>query len=327
MLTPDVAPVVDKGQRPNPKVKDCPGNLNRITLRQLHKPGNWFIPKGMSVTHAPPLLYESHCHTPLCRHAVGEPTDYAQVALERNLAGLHITCHGPTPREWGHCMARDDWEQYLRICARAREEYHGRVDVRTGIECDFLPSLVPYWKEFLPRYDLSHVLGSVHPQVADYRKQFWNGDPFDYQRQYFRLLAQAAETGLFDTLSHPDLVKNTVSEDWDLETILPFIEQQLDRIAQTGVAMELNTSGRNKRIAEMNPAPAILRAMKARQIPVVLGADAHVPERVGEGFEDALDLLGECGYQSVSFFFDRARRDVPIEAAKSSLKKRQAAAP
>ena len=267
-----------------------------------------------------PLLYESHCHTPLCRHSVGEPEAYAQVAHERNLAGLTLTCHGPTPREWGHCMRRDEWNQYLRICARARAAYAGRVDVKTGIECDFLPSLTSYWREFLPRYELSHVLGSVHPQVADYRKQYWNGDPFDYQKQYFKLLAQAAETGLFDTLSHPDLVKNTVSDDWDLETILPFIEKQLDRIAETGIAMELNTSGLNKNIPEMNPAPAILRAMRTRQIPVVVGADAHVPERVGADFEDALDLLETCGYSEVSFFVDRKRREVTIDAAKNSLK-------
>ena len=268
-----------------------------------------------------PLLYESHCHTPLCRHSVGEPESYALVALERNLAGINMTCHGPTPREWGHCMKSFEWNEYLRICARARDQHAGRVDVKTGIECDFLPSLTSYWREFLGRYPLSHVLGSVHPQVDEYRRHYWNGDAFDYQKKYFSLLAQAAETGLFDTLSHPDLVKNTVADDWNIERILPHIEKALDRIAPTGVAMELNTSGLNKRIREMNPAPEILRAMRSRGIRVVLGADAHVPERVGANFEDALNLLRDCGYDEVSFFVDRVRHDVGIEAAKNSLKK------
>ena len=268
-----------------------------------------------------PLLFESHCHTPLCRHSVGEPEAYAQVALERNLAGLNITCHGPTPREWGHCMKSFEWPEYERICARARDEYAGRLEVKTGVECDFLPSLTQYWRDFLANHELSHVLGSVHPQVEEYRRQYWNGDAFDYQKKYYELLAQSAETGLFDTLSHPDLVKNTVADDWDLERIFPHIEKSLDRIAATGVCMELNTSGRNKRIREMNPAPAILRAMQTRGIRVVLGADAHVPERVSEGFEDALDLLRECGFTQVSFFVDRARRDVAVAAARASLKK------
>lgn len=268
-----------------------------------------------------PLLYESHCHTPLCRHSVGEPEAYAQCALERNFAGINITCHGPTPREWGHCMKSYEWPEYLAICARARDEYAGRIDVKTGIECDFLPSLASYWRDFLASNELSHVLGSVHPQVDEYRRMYWNGDAFDYQKKYFDLLAQAAETGLFDTLSHPDLVKNSVADDWNIERVMPIVERALDRIAATKVAMELNTSGLNKKIREMNPAPAILRAMNARGVRVVIGADAHVPERVGADFEDALDVLKSCGYDEISFFVDRKRRDVSIDAAKLSLKK------
>jgi histidinol-phosphatase (PHP family) len=266
-------------------------------------------------------MFESHCHTPLCRHAVGEPEEYVQNALERGLKGIHVTCHGPTPREWSHCMKRHEWPEYLAIVERARDKFAGQIEVFTGVECDFMPSLVDYWREFLSKNEFSHILGSVHPQVADYRREFWRGDALDYQKTYFKHLAAAAETRLFDTLSHPDLVKNTTPDEWDLERILPHIERQLDRIAATGVAMELNTSGLNKTISEMNPAPQILRAMSQRQIPVVIGADAHVPERVGDRFEEALDLIAECGFQNVSYFHNRQRVDVPIETAKASLKK------
>jgi histidinol-phosphatase (PHP family) len=267
-----------------------------------------------------PVLYESHCHTPLCRHSVGEPEEYAAQALERNMAGINITCHGPTPLEWGHCMHRSEWGQYLELCNRAREAFAGKLDVKTGIECDFLPSLVTYWRDFLLANPLSHVLGSVHPQVSTYREQFWRGDAFEYQKTYFKHLADAAETRLFDTLSHPDLVKNSTPKDWNLERILPHIQRQLDRIAQSGTAMELNTSGLNKSIREMNPGPQILREMASRGIPVVIGSDAHVPERVGDKWEDALDMLTEAGFKQVSFFVDRVRNDVDIEVAKASLR-------
>ncbi len=266
-----------------------------------------------------PVLYESHCHTPLCRHSVGEPEAYAQAALERNLAGINITCHGPTPLEFGHCMRRGQWSEYLQICERAREEFAGKIEVKTGIECDFLPSLVAYWRDFLPKYELSHVLGSVHPQTALYREQFWRGDAFEYQKTYFKHLADAAETGLFDTLSHPDLVKNSTPDDWNLERIMPHIQRQLDRIAKAGTAMELNTSGRLKNVAEMNPAPAILREIAARGIPIVIGSDAHVPERVGDYWPQAFDLLQECGFETISFFVDRQRREVEVEVARASF--------
>lgn len=218
-------------------------------------------------------------------------------------------------------MARSDWPKYLEMVEEARTEYEGRLEVKLGIECDFLPSLVSYWREFLPQQTLSHVLGSVHPQVADYRTQFWRGDAVDYQKTYFKHLADAAETKLFDTLSHPDLVKNSTPQDWDVKRILPHICRQLDRIQKTGVAMELNTSGVLKRVPEMNPTPLILREIAARDIPVVLGADAHVPERVADRFEDALDLLARCGFSHISFFVDRKRREISIETARCSLKK------
>ena len=258
------------------------------------------------------LWYESHCHTPLCRHAVGEPEAYAAAALQAGFAGINITDHGPTPHEWSHCMRRDQWPEYLRIVDRARQTYSGQLDVKTGIECDYLPGPEDYWRPFLRDNTLSHVLGSVHPQMQIFRDRYWHGDAFEFQKTYFDLLARAAETGLFDTLAHPDLVKNSTPFDWNLERIFPHIERALDRIAAAGTAMELNTSGLQKAIPEMNPAPEILQAISQRQIPIVVGADAHVPERVGADFQPALSLLQDCGFSKVSYFIDRKRLSVAI---------------
>ena len=266
-----------------------------------------------------PVLFESHCHSPLCRHIGGEPEEYAQVALDKGMAGIAITCHGPTPIEWDHCIWQRDWDKYLGICERARNQFAGQIEVKTGIECDFVPSLVSYWRDFLQKQPMSHVLGSVHPQVPSYREQFWGGDAFEFQKTYFEHLADAAETGLFDTLSHPDIVKNFTPDDWDVERILPHIQRQLDRIAKTGIAMELNTSRPFGPTGELNPGPEILREMAARGIPVVIGSDAHTPSRVGDKWQEALDLLTQCGFKKISFFVDRTRRDVEIGVAKASL--------
>ena len=266
-----------------------------------------------------PLLYDSHCHTPLCRHAVGEPEEYAAIAMRRGFAGLTITCHGPTSREWDYCMRSEQWPEYLGLCARARAAFAGKVDVRTGVECDFMPGMESYWSDFLGRYDLSHVLGSVHPHAGDYRKLYQNGDALEYQKTYFDHLALAAETGLFDTLAHPDVIKNIDPSQWQIDRILPSIQKSLDRIARTGVAMELNSSGLTKDIPEMNPGPVMLCEMASRAIPVVVGSDAHSPRRVGAHFDDALDLLQQCGFRNVSFFVERRRRDVPLDLARVSL--------
>jgi len=269
-----------------------------------------------------PVLYESHMHTPLCRHASGTPQEYAAVSQQRGLKGIIVTCHNPLPDGISQDvrMYPEQWPEYVAIVEQAREEWRGRVDVRLGLECDYLPGLESWLEKQISGAELHHVLGSVHPQIGEYRQRYYTGDAVAYQRQYFEHLAQAAESGLFDTLAHPDLVKNIFPDEWQIERVTPDIERALDRIAASGTAMELNTSGLLKVIPEMNPAPAILSQMQARGIPVVLGADAHVPQRVAANYEDALDLLQNAGYTHVSFFLKRERQSVPIDVARDSLR-------
>jgi histidinol-phosphatase (PHP family) len=216
-------------------------------------------------------------------------------------------------------MTPEQFGDYVEMIAATREKFAGRLDVRTGLESDYYPGVEPWLKELHDRVPLSHVLGSIHYQVGDYRKLFYTGEIHSYQELYFEHLALSAESGLFDTLAHPDLIKNESPADWDFNRLRPVIERALDRIAATGVAMELNTSGVQKSLPEMNPSPPQLVMMRERGIPVVIGADAHVPERVGDGYVTALHLLQASGYTEVSFFLDRKRQDVPILDALASL--------
>ncbi len=266
-------------------------------------------------------MYETHMHTPLCKHATGEPEEYAAAALERGLRGIIVTCHNPMPDGFSANvrMMPQQFGSYVEMVARARAAYAGRVDVRLGLECDYFPGY-ENWLERQVRSEAFHyVLGSVHPQIKEYKAAFWKGDAVAFFRQYYEHLAMAAESGFFDCLSHPDIVKNIAPSQWDAGAIIDDIRLALDRIARTGMAMELNTSGVNKDLPEMNPGVTILAEMKARNIPVVIGADAHVPKRVGDGFAKALNILREVGYARVSLFLDRTRWEIPISDALASL--------
>lgn len=267
------------------------------------------------------ILFESHSHTPLCKHAFGEPSEYAEVALQRGLKGLIVTCHNPMPNGFSARvrMAEDELDQYIDLVAATTDLFRDRVDVRLGLEADYFEGMESYLEKQLNSADFHFVLGSVHPQIDEFRDRYWQDDLLEVQRTYFRLLAKSAETGLFDSISHPDLIKNFTSEDWQPELIMDEICRTLDRIAACGVAMELNTSGVNKTISEMNPMPAMLREMAVRNIPITLGSDAHVPERVADGYETAMELLKECGFTHVNYFLQRRRHEVPIDVALSSL--------
>ncbi|MEO8613748.1 MAG: histidinol-phosphatase [Luteolibacter sp.] len=268
-----------------------------------------------------PLLYESHCHTTLCKHAFGTTGEYAEAALARNFKGITFTCHCPLPDGFSANvrMAPEQFDEYVGMVASTRDAFAGRLDVRLGLESDYYPGVEAWLEKLHASVPLSHVLGSIHYQVYDYRKLFYTGEILSYQKLYYDHLALSAESGLFDTLSHPDLIKNESPADWDFERLRPSIEHALDRIAATGVAMELNTSGVQKALPEMNPSPSQLALMCERDIPVVIGADAHVASRVGDGYVTALRMLERAGYNEVSYFIDRQRRTIPISDALASL--------
>ncbi len=130
------------------------------------------------------ILYESHMHTPLCKHAQGEPEEYAAAAEQRGLRGIVVTCHNPPIDGWSPSvrMAEEQFDGYVQMIDRARQVWAGRVDVRLGMECDFVPGMEEALAKQLQRAEFNHILGSVHPQMKEYKDRFFTGNILDFQR-------------------------------------------------------------------------------------------------------------------------------------------------
>ena len=269
-----------------------------------------------------PIFYESHMHTTLCRHATGSVDDYARQAVARGLKGMTVTCHCPLPDniDHGQRMAPDELDTYQDMVGQAAAEWQGRLDIRLGMESDFAPFLIPHLTALHASRPFSYILGSVHPHAEYFRERYNTGNPPEYHRTYYRMLAEAAESGLFDCLSHPDLVKYIDHAEWSFHRYAPDIEASLDRIAAMGTCMELNTAGHLMSLGEYSPGQPQLEMMHQRRIPVVVGADAHAAHRVADHFKEALDLLADVGYRTVSIFLDRERRDLNIEQVRRTLR-------
>ncbi len=123
-------------------------------------------------------------------------------------------------------------------------------------------------------------------------------------------LGEAARSGLFDILAHPDLVKV-----WGRDRPLPegdlrrYYELAIEGIAESGVAIEVSTAGLRKRAQEIYPAPALLQMCVEAGAPVALSSDAHRPEDVGADYDRALELLESVGVSELCVF--RAPRASP----------------
>jgi histidinol-phosphatase (PHP family) len=125
--------------------------------------------------------------------------------------------------------------------------------------------------------------------------------------RYFDTLAAAASSGLFDSLSHPDLVKifGERAASFDYAPVA-------DAIAAGGVAVEVSTAGLRKPVGELYPHPEFLAACRGRGVPVTLGSDAHSPDVVGRDFDRARELMRSAGYETVTIFERRQARQEPL---------------
>ena len=112
--------------------------------------------------------------------------------------------------------------------------------------------------------------------------------------RYFATLAEAARSGLYDIMAHPDLVKV-----WGRARPQPerdprhYYEPAVEAMLEAGVAMEVSTAGLRKPAGELYPGPALLEMAVDAGLPIALSSDAHVPEQLGFRYDDAVAALRE----------------------------------
>lgn len=267
---------------------------------------------------------DCHIHTPLCGHACGDPVDYVRAAAERMVTTLTFSCHIPMEDEDGFRgrgirMAMEDLPRYRQMVDEARQLGHSLgVDVLCGIEAEYFPDpeAMRRMSQTLRDNHFDFILGSIHHQLPIFQEFIEEQDLLDdgaIITAYFEMLAQAAESGTYHSLAHPDLIRiyNTVASFDPVDYAGP-IQRALDRIAATPCCLEVNTSGLIKGVFEMHPAPVILGWARERDIPLTLGSDSHLPEQVGQFFGPVTQTLREIGYTHAHFFRNGQRQSYPL---------------
>src|SRR5713101_2957744 len=108
-------------------------------------------------------------------------------------------------------MTRAELPQYVAMVQEAAEVAPLRV--KLGLEADYFPGTESYIADMLREWPFEFVLGSVHVLNPQYRERFGHLPPDALIDAYFDELAAAAATHLFDSISHPDLVKHLAPVD------------------------------------------------------------------------------------------------------------------
>jgi len=262
------------------------------------------------------LLPDYHIHTARCGHAAGRMDEYIAQALALGLKEIGFADHIPMywlsegDRDPELAMPECDLGNYVAEVERLRASYSG-ITIRLGIEVDYIPGHENKARRILERYPFDYVLGSVHyvdgwgfdnPALIH---RYENCDLDDLYRKYFRLVQQAAQSGLFDIMAHPDLIKKFgFRPRCDLQELY---DETARAFAEAGVCAEVNTAGLRVPVGEIYPAESFLQTCRNNGVPVTTGSDAHLPNQVGHGFDRAFDLLTRVNCDEIVFLNKRKK--------------------
>ncbi len=252
-----------------------------------------------------------HMHTTLCGHAIGSLDEYVQHAISIGLSEMGFSDHAPMVHERlpGVTMDMRQLPLYHKLIDEVKARYADKITIKYALESDFIPGFEAQTKAIIDAYPYDYIIGSVH-----YVNGWAIDDPATIERwktqdinqvwkDYFGLLRQSARTGFFNIIGHSDLPKkfgNFPTVDMTDE-----VRATAKVFKETGVTVEINTSGLRKPVKEMYPALAYLKIYSEAGVTLTFGSDSHTPQDVGKNFKEAVELAKAAGYTEYVTFSKR----------------------
>lgn len=244
---------------------------------------------------------------------------YLEVASEAGIGALgvaeHIHRFTAALEIWDHPF----WQTQASDDISAYADFVEETEIKLGLEMDFVPGREDRIASVLDSQPFDFVLGSVHfvgdGSVDDDRYDVWrsDSDPDKLWRRYFETMAASASSGLYDIISHPDLIKY-----WGGARPQPtrdrrfFYEPFVEAVADRAVAVEVSTAGLRKPVGEIYPADELAEMLVDAGAVFALSSDAHEPEQIGFAYEATVAKMGEWGIAEIAVFEGRERRMEPL---------------
>jgi histidinol-phosphatase (PHP family) len=253
-------------------------------------------------------------------HTVEAVERYVDVAAEREIDEIgfseHVYYFEQTRALWTEPFQVErcvyDIDRYVGAVVEAKDR---GLPVKLGLEVDYVAGRERETAELLEPYPWDYLLGSVH-FVDGFGVDMEPGlveklGPGEAWRRYFVWLRNAARSGLFDSLAHPDLAKHH-GERPDSEAVRWLHEETADAIEAAGVCVEVSAAGLYKPVRELYPDLPLLEACRARGVAITLASDAHASQNVGRDLDRAVEHARAAGYDTVTVFDRRKRRQEPL---------------
>ena len=252
-------------------------------------------------------LQNLHTHSTYC-DGKDTPEEIILAAIAKGHFSVGFSGHSYMHFSKGISMSPERTEQYKKEIRALAEKYKDRIDVFCGIECEM------YSEIDLSGYD--YLIGSVHyfklgetyvgfdrsqEAVREIIDTHFGGDGMKYAKEYYSTISRLPEYGNFDIIGHYDLVtKHSDNVKFFDEDSKEYKDAALSAIhALKGKIpfFEVNTGAIARGYRKTPyPAPFLVKEFKRLGFGAVISSDCHNSEFLDHRFDDAAELLKECGF-------------------------------
>lgn len=131
------------------------------------------------------MISNYHTHSQFC-DGKGSLREYVEYALSHGFEALGFSGHAPVPFPNNFSIKESQYPDYCNEIRALKEEYAGRIDIRLGLEIDYIPGLLEDFAPLVEKGGLEYTIGSVHliphPDDTDALRQL-NATATDEERQ------------------------------------------------------------------------------------------------------------------------------------------------
>lgn len=261
------------------------------------------------------MKWDGHTHSNFCPHGSQDTLDaYIEQAIQKGFNRISITEHAPLPASFtdptplrDSAMEMEQLEAYFRDCQRVKEKYKAYIEIKVGLEVDYLFGFEGETKAFLDKVGnrlddaiLSlHFLPSANEWIClDYSPEEFEklieayGSVDQLYAYYYELLLEAvkADLGMFkpNRIGHFTLIEKfklkfpSLNKQIWWDKALAFLKE----VKQRGYQLDFNTAGLQKPLCrDIYPSEELLNVAKKLAIPFVYGSDAHQAKHVGSHYQ------------------------------------------
>jgi histidinol-phosphatase (PHP family) len=267
-----------------------------------------------------------HTHTSFC-DGTGSVEDFCRAAFEKGFVSLGFSAHAPAAKKTGVTtnwhLPEEKLEEYLDTVRAAKRRWAGKLDVYLGLEVDYISGIMGPADKDYRKMGLDYIIGSAHyitpPNALPFTvdgpadeleaglNKGFGGDREGLVNAYWDAVEEMINSGGFDVLGHPDLIKKNNAGEKLFSPSAAFYQKRLRRIAalagHSGLVAEINTGGMNRqKTPDPYPSLPLLRLFFENNVPMTINSDAHRPEDLHGHYPDAVRALLDAGYTEAVLF-------------------------